>query len=344
MKYSRFTVIAISAIGLASCVDKDDWSPDRLAKGQGGTADLQLARGRESYTTYCSGCHGANGDGQGPAAKFLEPKPRDFTKGRVKFASVPAGEMPQDADLYRTITKGLHGTSMPSWFLLPKSEVEDIIVYIKTFTPNRKPPGAIVSIPQDPWAKSPEKGVAEGEKLYHGLAACMSCHPAYTTKPKIVEAMKSYDVPFSTFREKPYDSETKDSEWGAPIRPPDFLVDNIKSGTAREDLVRVIATGVGGTAMPSWGATLTPKQLWGLAYYVESLAVMRGSKEAFALQKSLLEQAPYTPPPPPPPPAPEPTVDPSATPTASATASAAASGGPSAAPTAKPSAAPTAKP
>lgn len=339
MRNFPYAVIALSAVALTSCVDKEDWTPERLARGQAGSEELRLKRGQASYTTYCSGCHGAQGDGQGPAARFLEPKPRDFTKGKVKFASVPAGEMPQDADLYRTITKGLHGTSMPSWNLLPKSEVDDIIEYIKTFTPNRKSPGAIVSIPQDPWAKSPEKGVAEGEKLYHGLAACMSCHPAYTTKPKVVEAMKSYDMDFSTFRQNAYDSETKDSEWGAPIRPPDFLVDPIKSGTAREDLVRVIATGVGGTAMPSWGATLTPKQLWGLAYYVESLAVMRGSKEAADLRQSLLTQPAYTPPPPPPPPPPpEPTADPSAAPTASATA------GASAGPTAKPSAVPTAKP
>jgi len=339
MRNSPYAVIALSAIALTSCVDKEDWTPERLARGQAGSEELRLKRGQASYTTYCSGCHGAQGDGQGPAARFLEPKPRDFTKGKVKFASVPAGDMPHDADLYRTITKGLHGTSMPSWNLLPKQEVDDIIEYVKTFTPNRKPPGAIVSIPQDPWVKSPEKGVAEGEKLYHGLAACMSCHPAYTTKPKVVEAMKSYDMDFSTFRPNAYESETKDSEWGAPIRPPDFLVDPIKSGTAREDLVRVIATGVGGTAMPSWGATLTPKQLWGLAYYVESLAVLRGSKEAADLKKALLTQPPYTPPPPPPPPPPpEPTADPSAAPTASATA------GASAGPTAKPSAVPTAKP
>ena len=37
--------------------------------------------------------------------------------------------------------------------------------------------------------------------------------------------------------------------------------------------------GVGGTAMPSWGATLTHQQLWGLAYYVESLIQKRGFNE-----------------------------------------------------------------
>lgn len=339
MRNTGYAVIGLGAITMVSCtLDGDRWDPDRLARGAGVAEDQQLARGRASYTMYCSGCHGPEGDGKGPAAKFLSPKPRDFRKGKVKFASVAAGEMPTDDDLARTITRGLHGTSMPSWRLLPKDEVNDIVAYIKTFTPNRKAPGGIIAIPPDPWTKSPEKGVAMGEKLYHGLAACMSCHPAYVEKPKIAGYMKAFDMPSSGFRENLYASETKDSEWGQPITPPDFYLDYIKSGTDRNDLVRVIATGVGGTAMPSWGATLDAKQLWGLAYYVEHLASKRGTKEAQEAKKALLEQPPYNPPPPPPPPPPEPSADPSADP------SAAASVDPSAAPSAKPSAAPTAKP
>lgn len=344
MRKPWYGVIALfpCAIAMTSCtIDGDRWNPDKLALGKSIAGDERLARGQASYNMYCSGCHGAEGDGEGPAAKFLSPKPRDLRKGKVKFASVAAGEMPTDADLARTITKGLHGTSMPSWHLLPKDEVDDIVAYIKTFTPNRKAPGGIIAIPADPWIKSPEKGVAEGEKLYHGLAACMSCHPGYVEKPKIAEYMKAFDMPSSGFRENLYEGDTKDSEWGQPITPPDFLRDYVKSGTAKEDLVRVIATGIGGTAMPSWGATLTPKQLWGLAYYVEHLAKMRGTKEAKDMRQAMLSQAPYSPPPPPPPPPPpEPTADPSA----SAAASGAASVDPSAAPTAKATAAPSAQP
>lgn len=336
MRRAGYTAIALGAIAMTSCtLDGDKWDPDRLARGQGAAEDLRLARGQKSYMTYCSGCHGPEGDGEGPAAKFLSPKPRDFRKGKVKFASVAAGEMPTDDDLVRTITKGLHGTSMPSWRLLPRDEVEDIVAYIKTFTPNRKGPGGIIAIPPDPWMKSPDKGVAMGEKLYHGLAACMSCHPAYVEKPKIVEFMKAYDMPSSGFRDNLYAGDTKDSEWGQPITPPDFFYDYIKSGTDKNDLVRVIATGVGGTAMPSWGATLDAKQLWGLAYYVEHLAKLRGTKVAQDMKKALLEQPPYTPPPPPPPPPPpEPAADPSASASGSASATSSASASPSAAPSA----------
>jgi hypothetical protein len=64
--------------------------------------------------------------------------------------------------------------------------------------------------------------------------------------------------------------------------------------------------------MPSWGDTLSDKQLWGLAYYVEWLIGQRNTPEGAALQKKMAEQPAWTPPPPPPPPpppAPEATAD-----------------------------------
>lgn len=304
----RTTIIAtLGALSLVSCGGDDSWAPDRLLEGGGGTPEeQQLARGQMAYSTYCVGCHGEQGDGEGPSARFLNPKPRDFRKGKLKFASVPANETPRDEDYVRVITNGLHGTSMPSWRLIPESGVRDIVAYIKTFTPDRKNPGGAMAIPPDPWTKKPEKGIEEGEKLYNGLAACLNCHPAYSSHEDIAAAMKAYDIAVTGFRPNLYASETKDSDWGAPITPPDFWRDPVKSGSKKEDIVRVIATGVGGTAMPSWGATLTPKQLWGLAYYVESLAKMRGTKEAIEKRQGFLGQPEFVPPKVEPPP-PEPT-------------------------------------
>ena len=47
------------------------------------------------------------------------------------------------------------------------------------------------------------------------------------------------------FRANLYESEEKDSDWGAPIKPPDFLIDRTKIADTKEELVRVIAAGVG---------------------------------------------------------------------------------------------------
>jgi len=59
----------------------------------GGTAaeqeDLQL--GRQVYEKRCLACHGVSGDGAGPAAEYLTPRPRDYRRGIFKFTSTPYG-------------------------------------------------------------------------------------------------------------------------------------------------------------------------------------------------------------------------------------------------------------
>jgi mono/diheme cytochrome c family protein len=298
----RLFCAAAALTALAAC-DVDDWKPDVLREGKSSKTAATLKRGREQYSMYCAGCHGENGDGEGPAARFMSPKPRDFRKGRVKFAATPANTLPRDEDLLNTINHGLHGTSMPAWNLIAHEDKLAIVAYLKTFSEvwQKETPGAPVPLKPDPWRKKdPAKAIAEGERVYHGIAACSSCHPAYATKPNVVEHMKAFELS-PGFRDAMYESVEKESDWGAPIKPPDFLVDRTKIASTKEELVRVIAAGVGGTAMPSWGDTLTDKQLWGLAYYVESLVQMRDTPEAKALKKSLLEQPPYTLPKPEPP-------------------------------------------
>jgi mono/diheme cytochrome c family protein len=291
----RLLSAALALTALAAC-DKDVWTPDELTQGISLRSTATLKRGREQYSLYCAGCHGEAGDGEGPAARFLSPKPRDFRKGRVKFAAVPANTLPRDEDLVNTMNHGLHGTSMPAWNLVSGEDKLAIVAYVKTFSDvwQKETPGAPVPIKPDPWRKKPEKGIAEGERVYHGIAACSSCHPSYATKGAIAEHMKAYDIPLTGFREDMYGSVVKDSDWGAPIKPPDFLIDRTKIASTREELVRVIAAGVGGTAMPSWGDTLTDKQLWGLAYYVASLVEKRDTPEGGALKKALAEQPAFT--------------------------------------------------
>lgn len=288
---AKTTPLLIASALVLSCTT-DNWGPDDLARGTSTSQEHVLNRGRELYGTYCVGCHGEAGDGNGPAARFLSPKPRDFRKGRVKFAAVPAGTKPRDEDLLRILDKGLAGTSMPTWSLLPTRDKSAIIAYLKTFGEvwEKEAPGPVVAVKPDPWRKHPERGVEEGETVYHGLAACSSCHPAYLTKEKIGAALKAADMSSTSFRDDMYNSVEKDSDWGQPIKPPDFVIDRTKFAQTREELVQVIASGVGGTAMPSWGESLTDRQLWGLAYYVESLIKKRGTTEAVQLKQELASQ------------------------------------------------------
>lgn len=297
----------LATLALAAACAPENWGPDQLAHGAGTLANAQLQRGRRGYQTYCIGCHGGQGDAAGPAAKFFATKPRDFRLGRLKFTAAPAGSPPADSDYLGTIRHGLAGTAMPAFPFIPETELVDIVAYVKSFYPGWKDdaPVAPVPIPDDPFHDQPESaGIAVGETTYHGLASCYGCHSAYVTYGKILEARKAANLgEEDAFRPDLYKPIPKDSDWGAPIAPPDFLFDRLKRATTRDDLVRVIASGVGGTAMPSWGsAGLTAEQLWGLAYYVESLVRIRATPQAEALHAALLAQGP-----PPAPPAPAPT-------------------------------------
>lgn len=64
-----------------------------------------LARGKSLYARTCAACHGAEGRGDGPAAKGLDPAPANFHDAeRMAKRSVYG--------LYSTITLGVAGTSM----------------------------------------------------------------------------------------------------------------------------------------------------------------------------------------------------------------------------------------
>ncbi len=272
------------ALSLAGC-GAEDWGPDAISHGT--TNDPQIALGREKYELYCSGCHGVQGDAQGPAAIHLAPKPRDFRTGRIKFALVSSGKKARDDDYLRVITNGLKGTAMPAFPLIPLEERRAIVAYLRTFDENPGQPGEGLAIPKDPYAGKEDKAIAAGEVLYHGMAQCHTCHPAYADQPTITAHMKSSGLTVTSFRDNMYRSEMKDSDWGVPIKPPDFLVDNIKTGYLAEDVVRVVAAGVGGTAMPTWSEVLDGKQLWALAHYVAWLADLRDTDEGRALRARL---------------------------------------------------------
>ncbi len=96
------------------------------------SADFEpQAGGYALYRRNCVHCHGVSGAGDGPTAPFLYPTPRDYRKGIFKFTSTPSGARPHRDDLRRTISHGLHGTSMPAFHsLMTASEIEQVIDYV----------------------------------------------------------------------------------------------------------------------------------------------------------------------------------------------------------------------
>ncbi len=92
-----------------------------------------LENGANLFRIHCLHCHGVTGDGRGPTARWVNPHPRDYRQGRFKFMSVDqtkGPKMPRREDLLRVLHQGLEGTAMPSFALLPTSELEDMVSYV----------------------------------------------------------------------------------------------------------------------------------------------------------------------------------------------------------------------
>lgn len=86
-----------------------------------------LARGEKIYQDFCSGCHGAIGDGGGPAARYLRPTPLNFTTLRRHLVE---GQYIGGLFYYQ-IMNGITGTAMPYFKRALESEkIWDVSNYI----------------------------------------------------------------------------------------------------------------------------------------------------------------------------------------------------------------------
>jgi mono/diheme cytochrome c family protein len=92
-----------------------------------------ISAGKDIYDTFCSACHGAKGDGRGPAAKNLTGvKPRDFTS---KDFVVAGHERQIKQTIFEGAAKTFHGSPyMPEWkTTLTEQQITDIVEYLKSF-------------------------------------------------------------------------------------------------------------------------------------------------------------------------------------------------------------------
>lgn len=358
----------------------------------------QLTRGAVVFARACQNCHGEKGDGRGVSAIGMRPAPRNFVLGQFKFSGTGSGDLPSDAQLERTIRRGLDGTPMLAWDLQP-TELTDVIAFLKTLSPRWKEEGvkSEVEVSVDPFVGREAEGVALGRRVFHvarGGAGCNGCHASFETHETLAPLIREATAQEPVFGEQMYGMTLKESsypalEWlpaprrecevwlerppdlqdfpvqldGLPVArdeqhldgwdvvepepppsgvraprqpaprlrffgppcerlkqghpslalwrnqkvlPPSFLFQKVKTAPAvgslvatgahqrvtytaamqREDLYRVIATGVGGAAMPGWKGVLEEEQLWALAYYVQSVMALRGTSEAVARRAS----------------------------------------------------------
>lgn len=222
-----------------------------------GAAAQDLENGRAVYDKWCVECHGAEGTGDGPAAAWMLPRPRDFAQARYQVRTTANGELPTDADLMRILEVGMPGTAMPAWPNLTEVQRRDVIAYIKSFSrffENADPQ------PMD-FAPDPgggEEALASGEAAYQELE-CWKCHG-------------------DSGRGSGQSTPTLEDWRDLPIRAADLTEPwNFNGGGDAEAIYRRMMTGLDGTPMPAYSdavasGVVTPDELWHVAHYVTSLA------------------------------------------------------------------------
>jgi mono/diheme cytochrome c family protein len=247
-------------------------------------SSAQLRLGAAVYGKHCKQCHGVSGDGNGPAAQYLLPRPRDYRPGVFKFTSTTYGSKPLREDLTRTVKRGIAGTSMPSFRLLPQEEIDAVIEYVLALTHRGELELQLASIAEveeqieraaisesidvlkNRWKDAPSQivypvtpmpvfsreSVADGKQAFL-TKGCAQCHG-------------------EDGRGQMKENIGVDS-WGRPTKAADLTSGMLRGGTEALDVYRHVNAGINGTPMPSFSGALQqePELMWKLTAYVLNL-------------------------------------------------------------------------
>ncbi|MCI0437085.1 MAG: c-type cytochrome [Gemmatimonadetes bacterium] len=278
----RATKLSLATKGLATLVVASVLSPVSAAAQQAQQADHP---GKPVYDKWCAGCHGVEGRGDGPAAAYMLPRPRDFTQALYQIRTTTSGSLPTDADMMRVIDEGMPGTAMPGWrTVLGEQDRRNLVAYLKTFSrffETDQP--QVIEFSRAPGSNA--ETLETGAQVYQQME-CFKCHG-------------------QAGRGDGQSAPTQEDNHGFPIRPADLTEPwYFNGGGAVEDIFRRFRTGLDGTPMPSYSDVLdagvvTEEQMWALAHYVKSLGgetpavreVVRADRVEGALPASVDDEA-----------------------------------------------------
>ncbi len=265
----RYLNLTVFTLGLAVAQGALAMSVPKLSPAE-------EAQAQKLYFDKCSHCHGVKGAGDGYAAKVLRPLPRDFTSCQWKFRSSRPTEdtQPTLKDLFRSITNGMPGTSMPAWGgdgvlikeqMLAEADRWLLAKYIMRFCETMADPEEAEPkehtwpTPGDP---TPEQ-LKEGQKLFN--QNCATCHGESGRG-------NGPQAPVQTFDISPAVQEAIGAPApNVPIWPRDLRKPwTFRNGSNVEDIYRTITTGLLGSPMSSFAEQLTDEQRTAVAQFVKS--------------------------------------------------------------------------
>jgi mono/diheme cytochrome c family protein len=274
--------------------------PEPKAEQDKFARELHLKHGQAVYMKRCVQCHGVSGNGNGPVAASLYPRPRDYTKGIFKFTSTPYGSRPRRDDLIATLYRGVVGTSMPSFRLLPKKDIESVVDYVLVLSQRGELEYQLANE-----AEASEELIAEDIPDYvdtvasrwneakHSLTQPLTPEPELTLERVALGREAFLTKGCSKCHGEDGRGHTKDNigkdSWGFSTRAADLTSGMLHGGQEPVDIYRRIMNGINGTPMPGFKSALEnePETIWNLVSYV--LSVSNRRREGTAVPAGLIK-------------------------------------------------------
>jgi putative heme-binding domain-containing protein len=142
----RVFLVCWLVVSLSAQEAEDKRNEEKVADKNPHDTPADAARGRQYFLGHCAFCHGPAGEGG---------RGVNLTTGQYRMGS-------SDAELFRTIRRGIEGTEMPGNGL-SQPELWTVVTYVRSLAAQ----GAPEKASGDP---------AAGRVLFDGKGACGQCH------------------------------------------------------------------------------------------------------------------------------------------------------------------------
>lgn len=253
----------------------------------------KLLHGANVFQQRCVGCHGETGDGAGPAAEFLDPRPRDYRQGKFKFISTPRGGKPRRADLERIIRRGAKGTSMPAFPFMSEEDMDAVIDYVTALSYRGELELALISFANDELEETASFDPAYVAEVMTAIDANWQGAEDQVVVPVTVMPKKTAETIASGAqiflsnacvqchgkegrggRSLASDQQIPKDDWGHIAYAADLTSGTLHGGRRPIDLYRRIYAGINGSPMPAFGNTFAenPEKIWHLVHFITHLS------------------------------------------------------------------------
>ncbi|HVK17029.1 MAG TPA: c-type cytochrome [Fimbriiglobus sp.] len=246
-----------------------------------------LAAGSRVYRRLCVNCHGMAGDGRGPTGPWVVPYPRDLRTGLFKVAE--GGRKPRVEVLARQVRRGVPGTAMQPFDLIPEEEVRAVTAYAVHLSLRGEVEYRVTKALLDESGESDVSDVAAEcravlEKLLGDWAKAQAAPPpapawpADPADPAHQEAVRRGQALFagaagcaSCHKDYGRPDAFRYDVWGGVVRVPDLTRGEFRWGKQPADLVTRVRHGIPASGMPA-NEQLTDEQVRDVALFVSELA------------------------------------------------------------------------